>query len=144
MPVSAITSHAASTAPSQESNLLSPPRSYVATGSGVPTLTPMHARNPLIAPRSHVISSSIDTPGYMRVGLSVSKRQIIGWRHPDQRQGNNIRVAFEHIELGIIGYLIRKDDATFAAARLFRETVGNFQVKRYNICYVLICFIVTC
>ena len=68
----------------------------------------------------------------MMVGLSASKRQIIGWRHPDQRnENNNIRVHFTDIELGIIGFLIRKDDAEFAAARMFQETVGNFPVKRY-------------
>jgi hypothetical protein len=69
-------------------------------------------------------------PAYMTVGLPISKLHTIGWRHDDKRQGETIKVRFSDVQLGYIGEFIRLDDAAFAVARVFRDTVGDFRVKR--------------
>jgi len=70
-------------------------------------------------------------PAYMTVGLPISRLHTIGWRHDDKRQGENIKVHFSDVQLGYIGEFIRSDDAAFAEARTFRDTVGDFRVKRF-------------
>jgi len=88
----------------------------------------------LMSPTGGPLPDSL-RPAYMNVGLAQSKRQKIGWRHADQRPDTGkIKVAFSDLELGYIGEFIRNEQAAFAEQRAFRETVGDYQVKRYTLC----------